>query len=644
MKYLHFDLETYSSVDLKKSGLYRYAESPDFEIMLFAYSIDGGGVSVVDLMAGEVIPPEILDALTDHNVEKWAHNAMFERICLSRYLGVKYLKPENWKCTMVWAAYMGMPLALDAAGSVLDLDKQKMAGGTDLIRYFCKPCKPTKVNGGRTRNLPEHAPEKWDEFKAYNVRDVEVEASIQARLAKFPVPDSIWGEYQLDQEINDRGLSLDLTLVESAIAIDKLSNSALLANMGALTGLANPNSVEQLKGWFVDNDAEMASLEKEAVAEKLKTEPPGVVRDVLTLRQQLAKTSVKKYQAMQKSVCADGRFRGAFQFYGANRTGRWAGRLVQLQNLPRNSIKTLGMARELVKNQNYEALEMLYPSVPDVLSQLIRTAFIPKAGCKLIVADFSSIEAIVLAWLSKETRVLDAYRAKQDLYIKNAEIMFKQRSGSVDKKSPLRQKAKVATLACGYGGSVGAMISMGALEQGLIEDELQPLVNAWRAANPRIVQFWYAVGNAALEAVTDRTVTKTHGITFNCQSGMLFITLPSGRRLAYVKPQIGVNKYDNDCVTYMGVNDAKKWARIQTYGAKIVENIVQGLSRDFLAYSLQTLRNCEIIAHIHDEIVLEASPNMSLEEVCQQMSRMPSWAAGLELRVEGFECEFYQKD
>jgi DNA polymerase len=643
LKHLSIDIETYSSADLKKCGVYKYAESPDFEITRFAYSVDGGEVSVVDLLSGETIPPEILDALADPNIQKWAHNAAFERVCLSRHLGVAFLPPQSWRCTMIWAAFLGMPLALESVGAVLELAEQKL-GGKDLIRYFCTPCKPTKVNGGRTRNLPEHAPDKWAAFKEYNARDVAVEVAIQERLAKFPVPEGIWGEYHIDQEINDRGVALDMTFVKSAIAVDSRSQTELLRQMREITELDNPNSVQQLTAWFADNGLKMKSLEKDAVTEALRAKPHEPLRTVLVLRQQLAKSSVKKYTAMKNAVCSDGRFRGAFQFYGANRTGRWAGRLVQLQNLPRNNIKTLELARDLVRDRDYETLEILYDSVPDILSQLIRTAFVPKDGCKLVVADFAAIEAIVLAWFAKEQWVLDAYAAKDDLYVKNAERMFNAPKGSVNKNSPLRQRAKVATLACGYGGSVGAMLNMGALEQGLAEDELQPLVNAWRAANPKIVQFWWEVERAAMKAVRDRTTTMTHGIKFICQSGMLFIQLPSGRRLAYVKPRIGLNQFDRDCVEYMGVADNKKWERIKTYGAKIVENVVQATSRDLLSHAMQTLRHCEIVAHIHDELVLECDHGVSVKEICEQMSRTTAWADGLAVRVEGFQCSFYQKD
>lgn len=645
MKTLEIDIETFSSVNLAKSGVYRYVEAEDFEVLLFAYSVDGGQVQVVDLACGEKLPEEIINALTDLNVTKWAFNANFERVCLSRWLGLStgYLDPKSWRCTMVWSAYMGLPLSLEGLGAVLGLEKQKLIEGKDLIRYFCTPCKPTLSNGQRNRNLPIHAQDKWSAFKAYNRRDVEAEMSIQAKLARFPVPESIWDEYHLDQEINDRGVALDLEFVNRAIEIDERSRSELLGKMKSLTALDNPNSVQQLKEWLAGNGLETETLGKKAVSELLETaiEPLG---EVLSLRQQLAKSSVKKYQAMENAVCSDGRARGMFQFYGANRTGRFAGRLIQLQNLPRNQMSDLAQARSLVRSGNFAALEMLYDSVPEVLSELIRTSFIPKDGCKFIVADFSSIERIVLAWLASEKWVLDAYKAKKDLYIATASQMFQVPIEQIDKKSPLRQKGKVADLACGYGGSVGALKAMGALEMGLTEDELKPLVNSWRSANPNIVRFWWDVDRAAMKAVRDRTTTETHNIRFSYQSGMLFITLPSGRRLAYVKPRIGVNQFGSDCVTYEGVGGTKKWERLQSYGPKFVENIVQALSRDLLCHAMQNLRHFPIVMHIHDEIVIEAENQITTEDICQIMSQTPSWAKELLLRADGYETGFYKKD
>jgi len=664
IKQLSCDIETFSSVDLKKSGVYKYAESPDFEILLFGYSVDGGEVRVIDFTAGETLPREIIDALTDDNVQKWAFNANFERICLSRYLSdmgisldpfadnhhsadilglARYLNPESWSCSMIWSAYMGLPLSLEGAGAVLGLEKQKLTEGKDLIRYFCKPCNPTATNGQRIRNLPEHAPDKWEAFRVYNIRDVETEMSIQVKLAKFPVPDEVWDEYALDQEINDRGVQLDMTLVKNAITADAVSRAELLQKMQELTQLDNPNSVAQMKQWLADNGMETDTLGKKVVAELLKDAPP-LLGDVLSLRQSLAKSSVKKYTAMENAVCADSRARGMFQFYGANRTGRWAGRLIQMQNLPQNHLPDIEQARALVRSGNFAALELLYDSVPEVLSELIRTAFIPKDGNKLIIADFSAIEARVIAWFARESWRNEVFAGHGRIYEASASQMFGVPIEDITKGCPLRQKGKIAELALGYGGSVGALKAMGALDMGLTEDELQPLVNAWRSANPNIVRFWWAVDRAAMTAVKDRTVTETHGIRFSYQSGMLFITLPSGRRLAYVKPRIGENQFGSPCVTYEGVGGTKKWERLDTYGPKLVENVVQATSRDILSYAMRTLQHCAIVMHVHDEIVIEADRRLSTEVLCQQMSQTPPWATGLLLRADGFETDFYKKD
>mgnify|MGYP001365159093 FL=1 len=664
MKTLSIDIETYSGYDLSKCGVYKYAESPDFEILLFGYSVDDGEVQVIDLAAGEHLPPEILNALTDDNVQKWAFNANFERVCLSRYLSdmdisldpfadnhhsaeilgkAKYLNPASWRCAMIWSAYMGLPLSLEGAGAVLGLEKQKLTEGKDLIRYFCSPCKPTATNGQRTRNLPEHASDKWEAFKAYNRRDVETELSIHERLAKFPVPDTVWEEYAHDQEINDRGVALDMALVRNAIKADARSRTKLTRLMKELTDLDNPNSLQQMKQWLADNGMETDSLGKKVVTELLKDAPEPLGK-VLSLRQQLAKSSIKKYQTMENAVCADGRARGMFQFYGANRTGRWAGRLIQMQNLPQNHLIDLEEARWLVHDGDFAALELLYDNIPDVLSQLIRTAFVPKDGYKLIVADFSAIEARVIAWLAGERWRNDVFATHGKIYEASASQMFHVPIEEVTKGSPLRQKGKIAELALGYGGSVGALKAMGALEMGLSEEELRPLVSAWRSANPNIVRFWWDVDRAAMKAVRDRTMTETHGIHFGYQSGMLFITLPSGRRLSYVKPRIGTNQFGSDCVTYEGVGGTKKWERIESYGPKFVENIVQAISRDILSYAMQTLRHCSIVMHIHDEVVIEAGPEMSAEILCQQMSRTPPWAEGLLLIADGFDCSFYKKD
>lgn len=646
MKTLSIDIETYSDQPLNKTGVYRYVESPVFEILLFSYSADGAPVQIIDLACGEKIPAEILSALTDDSVTKWAFNANFERICLSRFLGYPtgdYLEPDSWRCSMVWAATMGLPLSLEGVGTVLGLEKQKLTEGKELIKYFCQPCAPTKTNGHRTRNLPAHAPDKWLAFKKYNIRDVEVEMSIQTRLAKFPVPDSVWDEYHLDQEINDRGVSLDMELVKQAIQMDGRSRSELTQAMKELTELENPNSVQQMKGWLSDNGLETDTLGKKAVAEMLKTAPPEL-QTVLTLRQQLAKSSVKKYQAMETAVCADGRARGMFQFYGANRTGRWAGRIIQMQNLPQNHLADLSEARGLVRSGDFAALEMLYEDVPDTLSQLIRTAFVPQDDHKLIVADFSAIEARVIAWLAGEEWRQQIFADGKDIYCASASQMFGVPVEKHGVNGHLRQKGKIAELALGYGGSVGALKAMGALEMGLAEDELPALVSAWRSTNPNITKLWWDVDRAAMEAVRYKHTNETHGIEFSCKSGMLIITLPSGRRLAYVKPKIGENKLGGDCITYEGVGGTKKWERLDSYGPKFVENIVQATARDILCYAMQTLRHCAIVMHIHDEVVIEADRRMSLQAVCDQMGRTPPWAKGLQLRADGYETDFYKKD
>lgn len=790
MKTLEIDIETFSSINLSKSGVYRYADSPDFEILLFAYSVDGGRVKVVDLTQGEQLPDEILEALTDPKVIKWAFNANFERVCLSKHLGLptgEYLDPKSFRCSMVWSAYMGLPLSLQGVGAVLGLEKQKLKEGKDLIRYFCSPCKPTIANGKRTRNTPAHDPAKWAAFKEYNKRDVETELEIQIKLSKFPVPENVWQEYYLDQEINDRGIALDLTFINHAIEIDEHSRTKLMDTMKTLTKLDNPNSVQQLKKWLADNGIETESLGKKIVSELLETSS-GTLSEVLTLRQKLSKSSVKKYQTMEGAICSDNRARGMFQFYGANRTGRFAGRILQPQNLPRNNIPDISEARELVRTNNLVALELLYDAIPEVLSELIRTAFIPKDGYKFIAVDFSSIERVVLAWLAKEQWVLDAYARKEDLYIATASHMFNVPIDQIDKKDPLRQKGKIADLACiaegqlvltnkglvpienvtldhkvwdgdhfvthdgviykgikevityggltatqdhlvwisgkihpiqfgdaatnrlqllktgdgrqaikmsednqlqginsvccysmknrardnkyktklydilnagpnnrytvsnilvhncGYGGSVGALKAMGALDQGLTEHDLRPLVNAWRAANPNVVAFWWAVDRAAIKAVRERTTTQTHGIKFSYQSGMLFIQLPSGRCLSYVKPRIELNQFGSNCVTYEGVGATKKWERIQSYGPKFVENIVQAISRDILTFAMENLRHFPIVMHIHDEIVIEADDHINVDNIYKIMCQPPLWAEGLRLRAEGFESFFYKKE
>jgi len=646
LKTLSLDLETFSDVDLSKCGVYKYVSSPAFEILLFGYSVDGGDVHVVDLACGEKVSADILAALEDESVMKWAYNAQFERICLSRFLGFSvgsYLDPLSWHCSMVWAATLGLPMSLENVGAVLGLEKQKLTEGKDLIRYFCVPCKPTKANSGRTRNLPEHDMEKWQRFKAYNLRDVEAEMQIQQRLAKFPVPDFVWEEYRQDQEINDRGIGVDMDMVRQAIAMDGRSKSELSAAMKELTELENPNSVQQMKQWLLENGLETDSLDKKAVAALLK-EAPEPLKTVLTLRQQLAKSSVKKYQAMQNAVCADSRAHGMFKFYGANRTGRFSGRIIQLQNLPQNHIPDLAQARELVKCGDYDALSVLYEDIPDTLSQLIRTAFVPQDGRKFIVADFSAIEARVIAWIAGERWRLKVFEDGGDIYCASASQMFHVPVEKHGVNGHLRQKGKIAELALGYGGSVGALKSMGALDMGLAEEELQPLVNAWRDSNPNITEFWWDVDHAVKECVKKRMPTETHGIRFDHQSGMLFITLFSGRRLAYVKPRIGENRFGGESVTYMGVGSTKKWERLESYGPKFVENIVQATARDILCYAMQALKNCAIVATVHDEIIIEADKRMSVEAVCEQMGRTPPWAEGLKLRADGYSCSFYQKD
>ena len=642
MNSIEIDIETYSDVDLSKCGVYKYSSSPNFEILLFGFSVDGGEVEVVDVACGEEIPADILAALSDESVIKWAFNAMFERVCLSNYLG-EWLEPESWKCSMVWSATLGLPLSLENVGAVLGLEKQKLSEGKELIRYFCVPCKPTKTNGGRTRNLPEHDREKWERFKEYNFRDVEAEMQIQQRLAKFPVLDFVWEEYWQDQEINDRGIGVDMEMVARAIAMDGRSKSELSTAMQELTELENPNSVQQMKQWLSENGMDTDSLDKKAVAELLKTAPEPL-GEALALRQQLAKSSVKKYQAMENAVCADSRAHGMFQFYGANRTGRYSGRIIQLQNLPQNHIPDLAQARELVKSGDFDALAMLYEDIPDTLSQLIRTAFVPQDGRKFIVADFSAIEARVLAWIAGERWRIKVFEGGGDIYCASASQMFHVPVEKHGVNGHLRQKGKIAELALGYGGSVGALKSMGALEMGIAEEELQPLVSAWRDSNPSITEFWWAADRAVKECIKKRVPTETHGIRFDYQSGMLFITLFSGRRLAYVKPRIGENRFGGESVTYMGVSGTKKWERLESYGPKFVENIVQAVSRDILCYAMRTLRNCAIVATVHDEIIIEADRRMSLSAVCEQMGRTPPWAKGLLLRADGYECDFYQKD
>lgn len=660
MKTLSIDLETFSSVDLKKSGVYRYCESKDFTILLFGYSVDGGNVKVVDLTCGEKIPQAIIEALTDDSITKWGFNVAFERICLSVWLRgnypehfssystsddtvSNYLNPSSWKCSMIWSAYIGLPLSLEGVGAVLGLQEQKMKEGKDLIRYFCVSCKPTKSNGGRTRNLPINDITKWETFISYNRRDVEVEMSIQKKLSKFPVPEFIWDEYHIDQKINDRGIAIDMDVVEQAIKMDERSKEKLSEEMKKLTNLDNPNSVVQMKQWLSDNGVETDTLGKKAVSEMLK-DAPQELADVLTLRQQLAKSSIKKYQAMQNAVCGDNRARGMFQFYGANRSGRWAGRLIQLQNLPQNHMPDLEQARDLVKSGNISALEMLYDSVPEVLSELIRTAFIPKHGYKFAVLDYSAIEARVLSHLADEEWRNKVFANNGDIYCASASAMFGVPVEKHGQNSHLRQKGKIAELALGYGGACGALKAMGALDMGLSEEELQPLVDAWRTSNPSIVQFWWDVDKSVKTTIKQKTTAETHGIYFIYQSGMLFIKLPSGRKLTYVKPKIGVNQFGGEAVTYEGVGATKKWERIESYGPKFVENIVQAISRDILSYAMHTLNHCFICGHVHDELIIEFHMDESLDVICEQMGRTPPWIKGLQLSADGYETIFYKKD
>ncbi len=646
---LSIDIETYSDVDLGKCGVYKYVQSDVFDILLFGYSVNHGIVKVVDLAKGEKLPDEIIEMILDGNTTKYAFNASFERVCLSSwlvkngYFRGEYLDASSWRCTLVWSAYLGLPLSLEGAGKVLGLEEQKLKEGKDLIRYFCSPCKPTKSNGNRTRNLPVHDEQKWEQFKTYNKRDVEVELSIQDRLKNYPVPDHVWDEYHLDQKINDRGIFIDMEMVRQAIAFDEKSHQALLLEVQKLTMLDNPNSVMQMKAWLKEHGVELPSLGKKEVSEMIKI-APDEIKKVLVLRQSLAKSSIKKYQAMANAACKDNRACGMFQYYGANRSGRWAGRIIQLQNLPQNHMQDLNEARELVKQGNFIALDMLYESVPDTLSQLIRTAFIPKPGFKFIVADFSAIEARVISYLAGETWRNEVFKNDGDIYCASASEMFHVPVEKHGENAHLRQKGKIAELALGYGGSVGALKAMGALEMGLTEDELQPLVDSWRSANPRICEFWWSVDRAVKKCVKEKVNTSTHGISFYYQSAMLFIELPSKRRLAYVKPKMGINQFGSESVTYEGVGNTKKWERIESYGPKFVENIVQAISRDILAYAMKNLSNMRICGHVHDEVIIECPAHIKVEDVCALMGKTPPWISGLLLRADGYECSFYKKD
>lgn len=645
MPTLGIDIETYSEVDLPKCGVYAYAEHPSFEILLFAYAFDDEETQVVDLKGGERLPPRVLDALTDPAITKTAFNAAFERTCIGRCLG-KRLDAAQWQCTAVQSAMLALPLSLEGVGEVLGIERKKLKEGGDLVRYFSLPCKPTKANGQRTRNLPEHASEKWQQFKEYCVRDVDAEREIRAKLQGYPIPAKEQELYRLDQEINDRGIMVDPVLVARAIECDEQYREKTTKRAYELTGLANPNSPAQLKEWLEGQGTQVDTLDKKAVR-ALLPDAEGDVLEVLKLRLLMAKTSVKKYEAIRRSVCADGRVHGLLQFYGANRTGRWAGRLVQIQNLPQNHIPDLALARDLVKAGRYADIEALYESTPNVLSELIRTAFVPRPGCRFIVADFSAIEARVIAWLAGEQWRLEVFRQGGDIYCASASKMFHVPVEKHGQNSHLRQKGKIAELALGYGGAVGALTAMGALEMGLAEEELPPLVRQWREANPHIIRLWAQVENAAMTAVREKARVRLGRLTFHCRSGMLFITLPSGRKLCYVKPRIQTNRFGGDGLTYEGVGEGKKWTRIETFGGKLTENIVQATARDLLAEAMLRLRDAglEIVMHVHDEAVLEVPiGHSSVDEVCALMAEAPAWADGLPLRADGYECEFYKKD
>ena len=647
---LSLDLETRSSVDIAKSGVYRYAESDDFDILLFGVSINHEPVTVYDIACGDTVPDEILKALIDPAVLKSAYNSAFERICLSYWLrrnrpnifSGEYLNPESWQCTMVWGAYDGLPIGLEKIGAALGLEEQKLKEGKELVRYFCKPCKPTKANGGRCWNLPEHAPEKWELFKQYNLRDVQVELAIHDRLSKYPVPESVWNEYHQDQEINDRGIRIDQQLVRQALRIDEISKNDLTARLKDLTGLQNPNSVIQLKQYLADHGIVVESLGKKEAGEMIKTVPEDVAK-VLKLRLQIAKSSVSKYKAMINTVCADGRCHGLFQFLGASRTGRWAGRLIQLQNLPQNHLPDLEQARDLVRQGDYEMLNTLYDSVPGVLSELIRTAFIPEDGKKFIVSDYSAVEARCLSYLAGQEWRIEVFHEGRDIYCESASRMFHVPVVKNGVNGHLRQRGKVAELALGYGGSVGALVAMGATAMGIPEDELKPLVDAWRDANPKIVEYWWAIDRAAKTAIRLRIPQHVGNVHFEMKSGVLFVTLPSGRQLAYLKPRLEENQFGGESITYYGSDTQKHWCRVESYGPKIVENVTQAICRDLLAYAMQNLREYRIVAHVHDEVVLEVPVDTSMEKACEIMGQSPPWLPGIELRADGFEAQFYQK-
>ena len=651
MKTISIDIETFSDIDLGKCGVYHYTDSPNFDILLFAYSIDGGSVELIDLASGEELSEALIKVIMDDSILKSAFNSNFERICLAHYISRLLkkpiiLNPVSWRCSMTQAALLGLPLSLESVGRVLGLGQQKMPEGKALIRYFCMPCKATAASGQRTRNLPSDAKEKWETFKKYNIRDVEVELAICKKLEVYPIPDTEQAFYVLDQKINDRGLRVNMNLVKAAISCNRQFTVAATERAYALTGLENPNSVSQLKTWLIERGVEVESLSKKAVSE-LVEETEGEVEEALKLRLLMAKTSVKKYEAIERAVCSDGRVHGLFQFYGANRTGRWSGRLVQFQNLPQNHLKDLKLAKDLVEEGRFDDVELLFGNTPSILSELIRTAFIPKENHRFIVADFSAIEARVISHLAIETWRIKVFESHGKIYEAAASMMFHVPIESVTKGSPLRQKGKISELACGYGGGVGALKAMGALEMGVEEHELQDLIDNWRAANPRIVNLWWEIDKAAIEAVKERRITRTHGIIFTYKSGMLFVTLPSGRNLVYVKPKLRLNKFGREGLTYEGIGATKKWERIETYGPKIAENIVQAISRDLLAEAMLRLHNAEltIVGHVHDEVICEVPKGISsVEEVCTIMAEQPNWIKGLFLKADGYECSFYKKD
>jgi DNA polymerase bacteriophage-type len=657
---LSLDIETYSGADLRKAGVYRYAQSPDFDILLLGYAVNGESARTIDIAGGEKVPDWLLDAIADKAVTKWAFNAMFERVCLSSWIRRNrpekftgygssdpalsgFLDPSSWRCTLVWSAYNGLPLSLEGVGKVLSLEDQKLSEGRSLLRCFCTPCAPTQANGFRNRNLPRHDPGRWSLFRKYNIRDVDAEVSIQKRLANYPVPGFVWEEYRLDQMINDRGILVDMDAVSGAIAIDRSSRQSIISRMTDLTDMDNPNSVCQMKSWLSANGLDTGTLGKKAVT-GLLGQSDGVIRDVLMLRLQLARSSIRKYEAMESMACSDNRARGCFQFYGASRTGRWSGRHIQLQNLPQNHIPDLDAARSLVRSGDQQTLEILYDDVPDTLSQLIRTAFIPRPGCKFIVSDFSAIEARVLSCLAGESWRLKVFESSGDIYCASASAMFKVPVEKHGRNASLRQKGKIAELALGYGGSVGALKAMGALEMGLKEEELQPLVASWRESNPNIVRFWRDVDAAVKDAVAMHEDRSLGNLKFSWMKGMLFITLPSARRLSYVKPRIEPNRFGGESVTYEGTGGTKKWERLESYGPKFVENIVQAMSRDILCNAMRELKDELIVAHVHDELIIECPMDTRVEDICERMGRTPAWAEGLVLRADGYECDFYRKD